>query len=199
MSALEVLQTCPNQRKALLLAIRGIDPVDSMLAIFDMDKCKPPLSHQLVFQVHITSKGKGIHQNVIDEGASTRVMSASCWLTFSSPTLSPPSNSLKDFDGHTFVPKGYLASFPITLSRKTVTVDVEFVDRKLNYNLLLGRSWTYAMTAIVSIVFRIILFPLDGKVITVDQLSFYNSNYPITSKKGCKTYEYIKLQSTYLA
>ena len=69
MSALEVLQTCSSQRKALRSAIRGIDPADSMLAIFDMDKCKPPLSHQLAFQVHITLKGKGIHKNVIDEGA----------------------------------------------------------------------------------------------------------------------------------
>ena len=50
-----------SQRKALLSAIGGIYPMDSMLAIFDMDKYKTPLSHQLAFQVHITSKGKGIH------------------------------------------------------------------------------------------------------------------------------------------
>ena len=45
MSVLVVLQTCPIQRNAYLLAIGGIDPDDSILAIFDMDKCKPPLSH----------------------------------------------------------------------------------------------------------------------------------------------------------
>ena len=49
MSTLEVLQTCPSQRKAFLSAIRGTEPIDSMLVIFDMDKCKPPLSHQLAF------------------------------------------------------------------------------------------------------------------------------------------------------
>ena len=49
MSALEVLQTCPAQRKALLSAIGGIDPQDSMLAIFDMEKSKTRLSHQLAF------------------------------------------------------------------------------------------------------------------------------------------------------
>ena len=49
MSALEVLQTCPAQRKAFLSAIGGIDPQDSMLAIFDMEKAKPRLSHQLAF------------------------------------------------------------------------------------------------------------------------------------------------------
>ncbi len=34
MSVLEVLQTCPSQRKALLSTIEGIEPTDSMLAIF---------------------------------------------------------------------------------------------------------------------------------------------------------------------
>ena len=36
-----------------------------MLAIFDMEKCKPPLSRQRAFQVQIFSKGKGIHRTVI--------------------------------------------------------------------------------------------------------------------------------------
>ena len=104
-------------------------------------------------------------------------MSQDCWLNLGSPTLTLPSNSVKAFDGHTFLPKGYLASFPITLSGKMVNVDVEVVERYLDYNLLLGRSWSYAMTAIVSSVFRIILFPLDGKIVTVDQLSFCTPDY----------------------
>jgi len=177
MSVLEVLQTCPSQRKAFLLAIGGIDPMDSMLAIFDMDKCKPPLFHQLSFQVHLTLKGKGIHRTIIDEGASTCIMLASCWLALGSPTLSSLSNSLKAFDCHTFIQKGYLASFPIILHGKIVTVDVEVMDKKLDYNLLLGRSWTYAMTTIVSTIFRIIQFPLDGKIITIDQLSLCTPDY----------------------
>lgn len=46
-------------------------------------------------------------------------------------------------------------------------VDIEVIDRNLNYNLLLGRSWSYAMTAIISSIFWLILFPLDGKIVTV--------------------------------
>ena len=80
MSTLEVLQTCPTQRKALLSAIGGIDPQDSMLAIFDMEKAKPRLSHQLAFQVQVVSKGRPIHRTVIDEDASACVMSQACWL-----------------------------------------------------------------------------------------------------------------------
>ena len=153
MFSLEVLQTCPAQRKALLLVIGRIDPQDSTLAIFDMEKAKPRLSHQFAFQVQVVSKGRPIHFTVIDEGASTCVMSQACWLNLGSPILTPPSTSLKAFDGNTFLPKGYLASFPITLGGKTVTVDVEVIELHLDYNLLLGCSWSYAMTAIVSSVF----------------------------------------------
>ena len=153
MSALKVLQTCPAQKKALLSEFGGIDPEDSMLAIFDMEKAKPHLSHQLAFQVQVVSKGRPIHRTVIDEGALTCVMSQACWLNLGSPTLTLPSNSLKDFDGHTFLPKGYLASFPITLNGKTVNVDVEVIERHLDCNLLLGRSWSYAMNAMMSSVF----------------------------------------------
>jgi hypothetical protein len=37
MSTLEVLQSCPAQRKALLKAISGIDPTDTNLIIFDLE------------------------------------------------------------------------------------------------------------------------------------------------------------------
>ena len=41
MSALEVLQSCPLQRKDLLSAIGGIDPADSSLLTFDLDNFSP--------------------------------------------------------------------------------------------------------------------------------------------------------------
>ena len=104
-------------------------------------------------------------------------MSQACWLNLGSPTLTPPSNFLKALDGHTLLPKGYLTSFPVTLGGKTINVDVEVVEHHLDYNLLLGRSWSYAMTAIVYSVFRLIIFPLDGKIVTVVQLSFYTPDY----------------------
>ena len=43
--------------------------------------------------------------------------------------------------------------------------------------MLLGCIWTYAMKVFVSLVFYIILFPLDGKIVTVDQLSFCTPDY----------------------
>jgi hypothetical protein len=56
------------------------------------------------------------------------------------------------------------------LGGKTVTIDVEVVDAPLNYNLLLGRSWFYAMTIVTSSVFQCVKFPHQGKIVTIDQL-----------------------------
>jgi hypothetical protein len=53
-----------------------------------------------------------------------------------------------------------------------VCVEVEVVDAPLDYNLLLGWSWTYAMQAVVATVFWVLLFPHEGQIVTIDQLSF---------------------------
>jgi len=55
-------------------------------------------------------------------------------------------------------------------------VDVEIVDANINYNLLLGQSWTHAMHAIASSLFCMICFPHQGNIVTVDQLSFFASS-----------------------
>ena len=51
-------------------------------------------------------------------------------------------------------------------------VKVDVIDAPLDYNLLLGRSWTYAMSAISSTVLWVVVFPHEGKLVYVDQLSF---------------------------
>ena len=53
-----------------------------------------------------------------------------------------------------------------------MSVEVDVIDAPLDYNLLLGRIWTYAMSAIASVVFWVVVFPHEGKLVTVDQLSF---------------------------
>jgi hypothetical protein len=53
-----------------------------------------------------------------------------------------------------------------------VCVEVEVVDAPIDYNLLLGRSWTYAMQAVVTTIFRVLLFPHEGRIVTIDQLVF---------------------------
>jgi hypothetical protein len=43
MSTLEVLQSCPAQRRALLKAIGGIDPTDTNLIVFNLEDHTPRL------------------------------------------------------------------------------------------------------------------------------------------------------------
>jgi hypothetical protein len=83
---------------------------------------------------------------------------------------------LKSFNGSGFKPYGVLPSLPVTLEGKTIQVEVEVFDAPLDYNLLLGRSWVDSMRAVVSTLFRVVRFPHQGKVITVDQLAFFNSD-----------------------
>ena len=112
---------------------------------------------------------------VVDEGASTCVMSLSCWKGLGSLEIVPLQSMLKAFNGHVFKMHDIVPAFPVMLGGKTVTVEVEVVDAPIDYNLLLGRSWTYVMEAIPSSYFRCIKFPHEGKLITIDQLSFYNA------------------------
>jgi hypothetical protein len=104
------------------------------------------------------------------------VMSFACWKDIGSPPLNESKNSLKAFNGSSFKPYGVLPSFPITLEGKIFQVEVEVFDAPLDYNLLLGHSWIDSMHAVVSTLFRVICFPHQGKVVTVDQLAFLNSD-----------------------
>jgi hypothetical protein len=83
---------------------------------------------------------------------------------------------LKSFNGCSFKPYGVLPSLSIMLEGKSVNVEVEFFDAPLDYNLLLGHRWIDVMCIIVSTLFCIFYFPHQGKVITVDQLAFFNSD-----------------------
>ena len=55
-------------------------------------------------------------------------------------------------------------------------LEVEVVDAPLEYKILLGQSWSYAMTTIISSVFRMIMFPHKGNIVKIDQLSYFTSN-----------------------
>ena len=56
------------------------------------------------------------------------------------------------------------------------------VDAPLDYNLLLGQNWMYSMQAIASSVFHVVCFPHNGKIVTIDQMTFKNS--PVTTSSG---------------
>ena len=53
-----------------------------------------------------------------------------------------------------------------------VSVEVEVIGAPLDYNFLLGRSWTYAISTIASAIFWVVVFPHEGNLVTIDQLNF---------------------------
>jgi hypothetical protein len=181
MSTLEVLQHLASQCRTLLATIGTVDPESSNHIMFNLDNYTSQLSHQLAFQVDVVVHNQQIHRTILDEGASTCVMSLACWKGLKSLALNKSTMMLRAFDGRGFHPHGLLQSLPIQLGGKTVTIDVEVVYAPLDYNLLLGRSWFYAMTFVASSVFRCVQFPNQGKIITVDQLDLCTTDARVPS------------------
>ena len=54
------------------------------------------------------------------------------------------------------------------------------VQGPLDFILLLGSDYVYAMQVVVSTLFRVMHFPHDGKIVTIDQLSFVTPDHRIT-------------------
>jgi len=148
---------------------------DSNLVIFKHTGYVPQLPVELAFSIQVNVLNHLVHRTIIDEGASTCIMSLNCWKSLGSLRLSQSSTTLKAFDGRTYKPCGIINNLHVELGGKIVNIDVEVVDGPLDYNILLGRPWVYAMTAIVSTYFRMISFPHKGTITVINQLSFFTS------------------------
>jgi hypothetical protein len=61
MSALEVLQSCPAQRKALLNVIGAIDSINASLLCFDPKNNEPHLPHTITLHIYVSFLGKNVH------------------------------------------------------------------------------------------------------------------------------------------
>jgi len=155
-------------------------PMDSNLVSFNHKGYDPQLPAQLAFLIQVKALNKTVHRTIIDEGASTCIMSMSCWKNLGSPPLSRSSATLKAFDGRTYTPYGILSNLQVKLGGKTVEIDVEVIDGNLDYNILLGRPWIYAMAAVVSTYFRKITFPYQGSVTIIDQQTFLPNSLQVT-------------------
>jgi hypothetical protein len=53
----------------------------------------------------------------------------------------------------------------------------------LDFSLLLGKDYVYSTKALVSTIFHVISFPHDGRIVTIDQLSFISPDW-FTSLSG---------------
>jgi hypothetical protein len=176
MSVLEVLQTCPTQRKSLLSALGEVDPTDNQLITFDLDSGEPCLPALIAFQIPVKIQNITIHRCIIDEGASMCIMSKTVWQKLSSLKLIPSAITLQAYDSRPSSSGGLFQNVPVELGAKTILIDIEFIDTPLDYNILFGCSYMYAMKAVAYSVFRTMMFPHNGKIVTIDQVSHYEPN-----------------------
>jgi hypothetical protein len=117
------------------------------------------------------------------EGASISILSSISWQDLGCPQLAPITQNLLDFNRRTSQHLGTLPQFPVTLSGKIVFIDVMVVQDPLYFTLFLGQDYFYAMKDIMSSIFRVIHFPHDGRILTIDQLSFIEPDW-MTSLNG---------------
>jgi hypothetical protein len=144
---------------------------------------RPRLPSHIPFQITVQVRGRDVPQTLIDEGASISILSSVAWYALGCPQLAPVTQNLLAFNRRTSQPLGILPQFPVTLGGKTVFIDVMVVRDPLDFSLLLGRDYVYAMKAIVSTLFRVISFPHNGRIVTIDQLSFIGPDW-VTSLSG---------------
>jgi hypothetical protein len=103
------------------------------------------------------------------------------------PQLVPITQTLLTFNKRTNHPLGVLPQFPVTLGGKIVFIDVMVIQDPLDFDLLPGRDYFYAIKAIVSTFFHVMSFPHDGIMVTIDQISFVRPEMtinPMTSLNG---------------
>ena len=74
-----------------------------------------------------------------------------------------------------------------------MSIEVELIDASLDYNFLMGRSWNYAMSAIASVVLRVVVFLHEGKLVIVDQLSFTRKGHMETNESTMPLVDQVKL------
>ena len=115
MSALEILQTCPPQRKALFSALGVADGISPSVIKFETHGLQPHFPYYMSLLIHVECLNMTIKRTVIDEGAATFVMSLSCWKGLGSPELSKSETMLTAFDGRSFRLHSILPSLKVRL------------------------------------------------------------------------------------
>ena len=82
---------------------------------FNVENYKSRLPNKLAFQVITKVVGKKVFRMILDEGASTSMLSLSCWKALGSLELVTSPKNLKSFYGRGFQPHGFISSLAIKL------------------------------------------------------------------------------------
>ena len=151
-----------------------VPPPSSLVVSFDWSRFAGySLTSYVPFEITVQTFDVVIPSTIIDEGASVSILPSTTWQAFGSPLLVPVTQNLLAFNRGTSQLLGILPKVPITLGEKSIYIDVMVVQGPLDFNLLLGRDYAYSMGVVVSSLFRVICFPHKGRIMTIDQLSFF--------------------------
>jgi hypothetical protein len=154
----------------------AVDPADTRLITFDLDSGEPCLPALIASRIPVKIRNITVHRCIIDEGASTCIMSKMVWKKLGSLELIPSTITLRAYDVRPSSPKGLFQNFPVKLRGKIILIDIEVIDAPLDYNIMFSRSYMYAMKVVASSVFRTMMFPHNGNIVTIDQVSHYEPN-----------------------
>ena len=131
MSALEVIHTCPPQRKALFFALGVGDDSSSSMIKFKTHGIQPRFPYYVSLLIHVECLNNTIMCIVIDEGVASSMMYLACWKGLGYLTLSKYVNILNAFDGISFQLHGIPPSLEFQLGWNTIVIEVEVVDAPL--------------------------------------------------------------------
>ena len=96
------------------------------------------------------------------------MVGASVWKKLGSLDLSPSNITLCAWDNHPSQPLSLYRNCRIIVVGKMFLIDIEVIDAPLDYNILLGHSYTYLMSAVRSAIFHKMWFPQNGNIVTID-------------------------------
>jgi hypothetical protein len=92
-----------------LLASSTPPPSPRMVSFDWNDLVESCLPSSTPFQIRVEVNSNNIYRCIVDEGASTSILSSSAWKALGSPKLVSTSHELLDFDRH---PSEYLGILP---------------------------------------------------------------------------------------
>ena len=99
--------------ESLLSALGAIDLADTRLMDFDLDKATPQLPSMVAFQIPDLVQNITIRRCVINEGASTCIMSKNVWQKLGYPELKPLVITLRAYNGRPSTPIGLYQNIPV--------------------------------------------------------------------------------------
>jgi hypothetical protein len=147
-----------------------IPPSSPRMVSFDCnDLVEPHLPYYMPFKRTVEFNSKNIYRCIVHEGDSTSILSFLDWKPLGSPELVTALHELLDFDRCPNEYLGILPQFPISLGGNIFLVYVIVVQGPLYFNMLLGCDYVYAMNVAVFTLFRVMDFPHNGSIFTIDQ------------------------------